>query len=168
VIVWQHYPKNARIPDSLCEIVEIFKNCEAQISSENKGLISNEVLEVITPSLIKLGYVVEMGKKTHEKIRVPVTYKERGEPDLTFEADAYHSENRIVLEVEAGRAVANNQFLKDLFQACMMENVDYLCIAVRKIYRGHKDYDKVINFIEALYISGRLTLPLKGILIVGY
>lgn len=29
----------------------------------------------------------------------------------------------------------NNQFLKDLFQACMMQDVDYLVIAVRNEYR---------------------------------
>jgi len=30
------------------------------------------------------------------------------------------------LEVEAGRAYTNYQFLKDLFQACMMHDVQYL------------------------------------------
>ncbi|WP_336774145.1 hypothetical protein [Paenibacillus sp. MMO-58] len=40
-----------------------------------------------------------------------------------FEADAYNKEFETVLEIEAGRAATNYQFLKDLFQACMMNSV---------------------------------------------
>jgi hypothetical protein len=39
------------------------------------------------------------------------------------------------IEVEAGRAVDNNQFLKDIFQACMMFAVDYLILGVKNYYR---------------------------------
>ena len=61
---------------------------------------------------------------------MPVLYGNNGKVDKAFEADAYHVEQCFVVEVEAGRATANNQFLKDLFQACMMDEVKYLCIAV--------------------------------------
>jgi hypothetical protein len=43
-----------------------------------------------------------------------------------------------VLEIEAGRAVDNNQFLKDLFEACVSEKVKYLAIAVRLTYGKKK------------------------------
>jgi len=173
MIEWKYYPSNNKIPDSLLDTVKVFENHETEISSsDGHSLGSNDVLTEITRSLQALGYQVEVSKAKEDKIKVPVTYKERGEVDLAFEADAYHCENKIVLEVEAGRAVSNNQFLKDLFQACMMENVEYLCIAVRKIYvygkSKSKDYKKVISFIDALYMSNRIKLPLKGILIVGY
>ena len=169
MIDWKCYPVNVRIPESLMNIVEVFEKHESQItSSGEKVLKSNEVLSEITLSLEKCGYLVETSKAAKDKIRVPVTYKERGRPDLTFEADAYHTEDRVVLEVEAGRAVTNNQFLKDLFQACMMENVEYFCVAVRKIYRGNRDYEKVVQFFDALYVSNRIKLPLKGILVIGY
>lgn len=82
----------------------------------------------------------------------------------------------IVIEVEAGRAVYNNQFLKDIFQACMMFEVEYLVIAVLNEYSSlsngkpviHNDYQIIRTFLETLYINGRLQLPLKGILLVGY
>ena len=74
----------------------------------------------------------------------------------------------MVLEVEAGRAVVNYQFLKDIFQACMMFEVEYLVIAVRNVYRGSDDFSKIYAFLETLYISNRLRLPLKGILPIGY
>lgn len=72
--------------------------------------------------------------------------------------------------MEAGRAVANNQFLKDLFQACMMDEVDHLVIAVRNVYSklNNKDFAIASTFMDTLYASARLTLPLQGILIIGY
>ena len=168
MINWKCYPLNFKIPESLRDVVEVFKKHEFQISSDKYALESNAVLAKITMSLQTLNYQVELGKKKADKIKVPVTYKEQGEIDLSFDADAYHVDNKIVLEVEAGRAVANYQFLKDLFQACMMTDVEYFCVAVRKLYRKNEDYKKVINFFDALYISDRIKLPLKGILVIGY
>jgi len=86
----------------------------------------------------------------------------------SFDADAYNELEGFVIEVEAGRGVTNYQFLKDLFQACMMHEVSYLAIAVRNKYRNSRDFEKVQTFFETLYASQRLTLPLKGILIIGY
>jgi hypothetical protein len=88
--------------------------------------------------------------------------------EKSFDADAYHEEGGFVVEVEAGRGVTNNQFLKDLFQACMMQKVRYLGIAVRQTYNGNKDYEVVRRFFDTLYASQRLKLPLDGVLIVGY
>jgi hypothetical protein len=99
---------------------------------------------------------------------VPVLFGLNGILEKSFEADAYHNENKTVLEIEAGRGVTNYQFLKDLFQACMMNNVEYLVIGVRRIYRTSKDFEKVVTFFDTLYASDRLQLPLKGILVVGY
>lgn len=77
-----------------------------------------------------------------------------------------------VVEIEAGRATINNQFLKDLFQACMMDEVTQLAIAVRNIYQAaganNNDFERVVTFFDTLYASDRLKLPLKGILVVGY
>ena len=49
-----------------------------------------------------------------------------------------------------------------------MYGVEYLVLAVRNDYRGHDDFKKVYAFLETLYISNRLHLPLKGILLIGY
>lgn len=62
----------------------------------------------------------------------------------------------------------NNQFLKDLFQACMMHDVYYLAIAVRTTYKGSQDFETVCRFFNTLYSSQRLQLPLRGILVLGY
>jgi len=64
--------------------------------------------------------------------------------------------------------VLNYQFLKDLFQACMMSDVKYLGLAVRNIYKNSNDFNTVETFFETLYVSNRLQLPLDGILLIGY
>ena len=52
--------------------------------------------------------------------------------------------------------MVNNQFLKDLFQACMMHDVFYLAIAVRNLYRGRPDFEVVCRFLSTLSASQRL------------
>ena len=168
MISWQFFPKSRKIPEHLLKVVRVFDEFEVEISSKYKNLNSNEVLECLRLGLEKIDFVVEKSKKAEEKISVPVLFGLNGKPEKYFEADGYSFVNKTVIEVEAGRAVTNYQFLKDLFQACMMYDIDYLIIAVRQTYSGNKDFEKVINFIDTLYTSGRLSLPLNGILIIGY
>ena len=168
MINWQYYPKRKAAPAHLKQVVEVFIAKELAITSESKSLGSNDVLKNVSQGLIELDYKVEISKKSLDKIKVPVLFGSNGKLEKYFDADAYHENLKTVVEVEAGRAVTNYQFLKDLFQACMMHEVDYLVIAVRKKYRSNPDYQNVITFFETLYASGRLALPLEGILIIGY
>lgn len=91
-----------------------------------------------------------------------------GKTAKAFRADAYHEPAGFVLEVETGRAVDNNQFLKDLFQACMMQDVKHAAIALRNTYRGSDDLSTACRFFDTLYASSRLLVPLEGVLILGY
>ena len=126
------------------------------------------MLAKLRPGLEAIGFQVESGKSADEKIKVPVLFGANGRVEKAFEADGYNPTEKIVIEVEAGRGVVNYQFLKDLFQACVMQDVDYAVIAIRNDYRGSDDFSKVISFIETLYASQRLKLPLTGVLIIGY
>lgn len=169
MIQWQYFPKSVSMPRHLSDVVDVFKTHEKSISSERKGAQnSNAVLARLASDLESLGYRVETGKRRHEKITVPVLFGRNGQPEKSFDADAYSDRLSTVVEVEAGRAVVNNQFLKDLFQASMMERVEYCVIAVRNVYKASKDFDLVCRFMDTLYASHRLRLPLKGILIIGY
>ncbi len=49
-----------------------------------------------------------------------------------------------------------------------MPEVDYLVIAVRSEYRNSRDFEKVCAFINSLYASDRMVLPLQGLLVIGY
>lgn len=168
-IKWQAFPKHMQVSDFLLEVIEVFEENSTSIHSlSNEGQASNEALAKITPHLQELGFQVELGKTRADKISVPVLFGLNGRIEKSFDADAYHPFEKVVLEVEAGRAVANYQFLKDLFQACVMQNVDHLVIAVRNDYRGSDDFSKVTTFLETIFSSNRLILPLSTIIIIGY
>lgn len=47
---------------------------------------------------------------------MPVLYGEKGLIDKSFEVDAVHRDTNTIVEIEAGRAFANNQFLKDFLK----------------------------------------------------
>lgn len=169
MINWQYYPRSTSCPDHLLKVVAVFETVSDQIdSSTHEVQVSDVVLAKVRPGLVAEGFEVESGKKKADKVHVPVFFGPSGRPQQSFEADAWHRGDGVVLEVEAGRAVVNYQFLKDLFQACMMQDVEYLSIAVRNVYRKAKDWEKVCTFFETMYASSRLELPLKGILIIGY
>ena len=168
MINWMYYPKTRKADDLSINIVRQFEAVAEEVDSENHDYNSNTVLEAVRSGLENIGFVVEKGKKAEEKIHVPVLYGMNGQTQLAFDADAYHPNGKYVIEVEAGRAVVNYQFLKDFFEACTMSDAEYLCIAVRNTYKNRKDFEKVCSFFDVLFLSNRLGIPLKGILIVGY
>jgi hypothetical protein len=99
---------------------------------------------------------------------IPMRFSVNGRGDNAFRADGYHQKQKYMIEVEAGRAVTNYEFLKELFKACTCDNVDAIAIAVRNIYRGSDDFSKVCAFMDTAFSSQRLSLPLKEVLIIGY
>lgn len=165
---WQYYPLYERPNEILKNVIAVFESCYDSIRSDKHKLSSNDALSVLRGPLAQKGFRVETGKGMNQKVSVPVLFGRNGKPEKSFDADAYHEDGKIVLEVEAGRGVTNFQFLKDLFQACVMQDVDYLVIAVRKTYLGKKDFEIAASFLDSLYANQRLKLPLRGILILGY
>jgi len=162
------FPRSIPLEAGLVPIVEVFRTHFPTICSERHELDSNGVLAVVRADLEAAGFRVESGKTAEQKIHVPVLFDRNGRIDQSFNADAVSGDGRIVLEIEAGRAVVNHQFLKDIFQASMMHGVEHLAIAVRLVYKRNNDFEKVYRFLETLYINGRIQLPLKGILLIGY
>lgn len=168
MIKFQLFPRSKGISKEIRAIVECFDLEDVRIKSPDNNLSSNEVLAIVRPHLEKINFVVETGKSVGSKINVPVLFGFNNRIDKSFNADAVSQNGKIVIEVEAGRATENNQFLKDIFQACMMCEVETLVIAVRNEYRGHKDFEIVYTFLETLYISNRIHLPLSEIVLIGY
>lgn len=168
MIRFQFFPRSQGITKEIQAVISCFELEYSKIKSPDFDLPSNAVLEAVRPHLEKIGFICETGKSKEKKISVPVLFGYDNKIDKAFNADAVSADGKIVIEIEAGRATENNQFLKDIFQACMMFEVEYLIIVVRNIYRKHKDFEIVHTFLETLYISNRLHLPLKGILLIGY
>ncbi len=165
---YQLFPRSVGLSDELQLIVKCFQSVYDRIKSPENKLNSDGVLGHLRPAFEELGFSIETGKSKGQKIPVPVLFGLNNHIDKSFEADGLSRDGRTVIEVEAGRAVVNYQFLKDIFQACMMHGVEYLVLAVRNDYRGGNDFEKVHSFLETLYISNRLRLPLKGIVLIGY
>jgi len=183
---WYFYPLTTEIPEFLAKTVRVFEDNFNKIDSysqlekydqgHKKQMDSNDVLKILESDLEAIGYKVERSKKNEDKIRVTVKYGSKGVEDLSFEADAYSKEQKVVVEVEAGRAWSNNQFLKDIFEASMMIDTDYLVLAVKNIYRrsannpksNFEDFSQINKFIETIYLTGNIQLRLKGILLIGY
>lgn len=171
------FPKTEPPPIFAQSIVDIFSQFEKQISTLllDKGLTSNGVLFVIREKLVNLGFEVESGKRKAEKILRPVFFGENGAPTLKYEIDAFHSEWRCGLEVEAGRAWMGNAIYRDLIQGLVMVKVDTLILAVPNSYKfksGGKnvtssDYDNTVRIAETLYGHSRVKLPYT-LVVIGY
>lgn len=165
---YQFFPRSRGVTSEIQKVIDCFKAVEDFIDSNTNNLVSNDVLAKVRPFLEEHEYKVEIGRSSNEKIDVPVLFGNDNVIDKSFYADAISKDGRIVIEVEAGQATENHRFLKDIFEACMMFEVEYLILAVRNRYRTHDDFSRIYTFLETLYISNRLQLPLKGILLIGY
>ena len=162
MINFQFYPKNKQITHDLKSVVDVFKANVTKFESPKFTLESNEVLNHVANDLKNIGYRVETSKKSSDKILVPILYGLNGQMEQRFDADAYNEEKGIVVEVEAGRAVTNYQFLKDLFEACVMSDVNYLVIAVRNKYRNSLDFKKSYNFFQYVVYFKQITTSFEG------
>ena len=172
-INWSYFPKTDPLPELLNQTINIFEENHTKIDSTKNDtnklrLSSDKVLKIVEEDFINAGFSVETGKKKDEKIRVPVLYGHQGAIAQAFEVDGWHKEHKIVLEIEAGRAYSNHQFLKDIFEASVMVDIDYLVLAVRNLYNNQKDYQIIRDWLDTLFITKRIKFELKGILLIGY
>ena len=162
-----YYPNNEEIPNFLFDVVKSFQKNEEVIGSKNE-LVSDEVLAKMYNDLCELGFIVEKSKKKEDKIPIPVLFGQNNKITKKFEADGVNRATKTVLEIEAGRGILNNQFLKDYFEACMMIDIEYCVIAVRNTYKGSKDFEHAKLFFDTLYTSNKIKTDLKGLLLIGY
>lgn len=107
MIKYQFFPRSHGLTKEMEQIVDCFKTVDAAKTSAVQ-LKSNDMLMLVRPHLEKLGFRVESGKSKDDKIDVPVLFGENNSIDKSFFADALSEDGRIVIEVEAGRAVFNN------------------------------------------------------------
>ena len=171
------FPRTSPPPQFTAELVEVFRAHEAQIGTKfiEDGLKSDEVLHVLRDDLVSLGFEVEAGKRSDQKILRPVFYGENGIPTLQYQIDAFNAGWACGLEVEAGRAWKGNAVYRDLITACVMIQIEHIVLAVPNAYRYSmkgrrsvsRDYETAVTLAEALYGHSRLRLP-YDLVIVGY
>jgi len=177
MIRYATFPRTEAPPEWVRGVVSVFERHSVEIDSEarEKGLTSDEALALLAPDLEAIGFSVERGKQAHQKIERPVFFGENGVPTVRYQVDGYHPLWRCGLEIEAGRAWMGNAVYRNLIQAMVMVDVDWLCLAVSNTYKYNTggrqalshDYENARELAEALYGHSRMRLPYR-LLLVGY
>lgn len=171
------FPRTMQPPAFVHEVVGVFARHETAIATEHlaKGLTSGEVLDRLREDLQFLGFEVEQGKRSGQKIKRPVFYGENAQPSLQYEVDGWHPHWQAGLEVEAGRAWMGNAVYRDLIQALVMVNLDHLILAVPNRYRYKSnerdaistDYANTVAVADAVYGHSRVRMPFS-LFVIGY
>jgi hypothetical protein len=174
---WCYFPRNTATPDWGRSLIDAVSKARPTIdSAEISGLRSDAVLKALAPGLAKRGYKVETGKKRSEQIRRPVLFGDEGLERVAFHVDAFHPELGVVVEIEAGRGARGNAVYRDLIRTSLILDAQFLVLGVMAEYRhqlkGGKasvpSYADTHALLDAIYESGRLRLPFKGLLLFGY
>lgn len=174
---WQFFPSYVQAPSWVDEFVDVITKHSDEIDSRNvRGLTSDDVLAHIADDLAGLGYLVERGKRSTQKIRRPVLFGEDGIERVSYEIDAFHDAFGIAVEMEAGRGARGNAVYRDLIRTSLIVGAKYLVLGVMIEYRHKSSGNEVVvhsfeeakALIEAIYSSGRLGLPFQGLLLIGY
>lgn len=186
--VLQHhfFSKKGIMPIAFDEILNAFNLAYERIDSAKFRFCSNKVLYEIGQNLKKSQFfdceqitITSSGNYTAAKGgKINMHINLSGSIKKTFNPDIKSKDDKIIVEVEAGQAVDNFRFLKDLFESIVYTNCDYLGIAVRNVYSTYDkngkpkstqyDYDTVCEFLSCFFCSRADNLPLKGVLVIGY
>jgi hypothetical protein len=173
-----YFPRWQAAPSWVDQIVNVFFMHQHLIDTATEANKSDAVLHILKPQLETIGFQVEGAKPTGQKLHRPVFFGDNGQAERRYEIDAYHPDERIALEVEAGRSTMGNAIYRDIVQISLMVGVDYGVVAAPVSYRyENKKTGKVItaesykhcrSILDAIYGGRRLELPLKGFLLIGY
>lgn len=171
---WAFFPRHLAPPSWIKEFNRAVNASQTLIESfTHERLDSNDVLQILRAELIKQGWLIEAGKKMEDKISRPVLYGDRGETKVNYEIDGWHPEHKAVLEIESGRGWQGNAFYRDLIRTSLVQDAKFLIIGLRLSYsyarvKNQNDYQKALDQLDAIYTSGRLLLPFKGVLLFGW
>jgi hypothetical protein len=172
---WMFFPRWAEIPNWVGILETVFRKHEPEINSIKVHKTSDEVLSIIRKSLEEIGFTVEGGEE-ESTIKRPVHFGEFGLPSLEYHIDSYHKEDKIALEIEAGRTTRGNAIYRDIIQTSLLVGVRYFALAVPLRYPfqsgGRKiednTYEDCKSIINAIFSTPRFKLPFDGVLLMGY
>jgi hypothetical protein len=171
---WSYFPRSASAPQWVIDFAEAVRRNEERVASASHNeFASDQVLETLRPELEALGWSIETGKKSHQKIHRPVLFGDRNQARVKYEIDGWHELYGAVLEVESGRGWQGNAFFRDLIRTSLISGARYLVIGLRLSYTygnvtSQNDFERGRDQLDALYASGRLVLPFEGVLIFGW
>jgi hypothetical protein len=174
---WAFYPTRDTPPDWVSAFVGVVAAARTEIdSAEVTGLTSDTVLAHLRPGLEGMGFRVEAGRRSADRITLPVLFGEQGRPRVRYDVDGVHDDLGILLEVEAGRGARGNAVYRDLVRTSLIVEARYLALGVMREYHHRssgrnvvvRSYDDAKDQIDAIFASQRLRLPFAGVLLFGY
>lgn len=171
---WSLFPRHLSAPDWVPDFVKVLAQNQKQIDSEiHNKFDSDQVLRVLSKNLAEIGWEVETGKTKEAKIYRPVLFGDNGISRVSYEIDGWHPLHKAVLEIESGRGWQGNAFYRDLIRTSIVQDADFLVLGMRNSYsygsvKNQNDFQKAREQLDAIYASGRLNLPFKGILLFGW
>lgn len=173
---WTYFPRSAPPPPWVSDLTTVVGAEKTHLDSRHLRMTSNEALKVLEPGLKTLGFSCEVTKARTDKIRRPVLFGSEGSELVAYEIDAFHDELGIVLEIEAGRGRHGGAFFRDLIRTSLIVGAEYLAIGMLIQYRYQSggrgvsgdDYLWALAELDAVFASGRLKLPFRGVLLFGY
>ena len=167
---WEYFPRNVHPPQWVDSFVAEVAVIEPRISTvdQSTGLHSDDVLLELAAGLRRLGYDVESSRSAADRIRRPVLFGSNGRAEVSYDIDAFHDGDGIVVEVEAGRAPSNNATYRDIIRASLILDAVTYRFTNRGQLASVPVFARGLDLLSALYASQRLPLPLRGVLLVGY
>jgi hypothetical protein len=177
--LWSYFPRNERPPSWAEQLVAAVAAQQQSIDTDPlpvagaDALTSDVVLGHLRTAMESLGYTVESGKKSDQKIRRPVLFGDNGVAAVNYEIDAFHDELGIAVEVEAGRGAMGNAEYRDIIRTSLLLDARFMVLMLSTTYRYGASsqvtaYSKTRDLLSAVYASQRLRLPFEGVLLIGY
>jgi hypothetical protein len=174
--LWRYWPARDAPPPWVHNFIGVVTPLRASLDTTNgNASTSDSVLAAIGPGLVALGYRVESSKAKADKITLPVLFGDEGAPRVQYDVDAFHEDDGIVVEIEAGRGAKSNAGYRDIIRASLLVNAQYLVLGMPLEYRSGKTnvelsraYAVMSEQLDAIYASQRLALPFRGVLLFGY
>lgn len=169
---WRYFPPTEEIPTHLTKVITAFTGAWPAIETyvASKGGTDGRVIaaEVENHFPQASGWHLE---NADGKVRMPVIWGENGTVLMRVEPDGLfrHPDGAItLLEIEGGGAVQNNRLMKDLFEALLIPQVDYVAVAVPQLAHGRPPFDIAVNLVSAIYARSLQIGHLKGVLLIGW
>lgn len=169
---WRYFPPTEPLPNHLRLVVDAFSSAWPWIQDYVGGKSGTDGRKVAAE--VEQHFASNSGwhlEGINGKVRLPVIWGENGqvlarvEPDGVFD----HGDGRVsLLEVEGGGAVQNNRLMKDLFEALLIPQVDYVAIAVPQAAHERPPYEVAVNLVAAIYARSLQSSHLKGVLLLGW
>lgn len=180
VIRSSEYPKSAYfsysdiVPAWVHDLTSLFVKEEVRLLIDTergllrKGTDSDYVLGILRNHLEAVGFEVEQGKHSDQKISLRIQSGDDCLETITWDMDAMDEKEGIYLEVEKGRAVDNWHIYRDLVRVCVIPGAKYAVIVLPIKNDPYKPpFDTAVRDFGPVFCS-RFKLPLEGLLLIGY